>query len=285
MKKSSILLVGIMLALTVFTTGCFTETDDEEPETVDGTLQLKITDKPKDDLDIVHAYVNISMVQVHTAAANNTEDDEEDIDENDDGLLASVTGRNEGVVGEDIDFGGVATGGIEPYNWSWDFGDEAVSYLQNPTHNYTTNGTYTVNLTVKDNVSAIDYDTIRVIIGGSPDDDTPEAGWQVIVNESQEFDLIALQNVSVLLGEKELEAGKYTQIRLTINDAKIEVNESGNMTTYSLEIPSHVIKLIHPFTIVKNEITVLTLDFDIYESVHQAGNKFILRPTIKIIEG
>ncbi len=32
--------------------------------------------------------------------------------------------------------------------WLWDFGDGATSNLQNPTHAYTTSGTYTVTLTV-----------------------------------------------------------------------------------------------------------------------------------------
>jgi len=33
-------------------------------------------------------------------------------------------------------------------SWTWNFGDEEVSLQQNPTHVYTTNGTYTVSLTV-----------------------------------------------------------------------------------------------------------------------------------------
>jgi hypothetical protein len=282
MRKAGIILIGIALTLIVCTCGCFTETTEEEPGTETGTLQLKITDKPKDDLEILHANVTISMVQVHTAAVNITED--EDIDENADGLLADAHGDYQGIIGENIEFQGTASGGIAPYNWTWNFGDGNISYLQNPIHNYSANGTYVVNLTVHDNDSAIDYDTARVIIGDAPNDITPDAGWHVIINESQKFDLIALQNASTLLGEHTLSTGKYTQIRLSVDEAEIEVNESGNVTTYSLEIPSHVVKLIHPFTIVENEMTVLTLDFDIHESIHQAGSKFLMRPTITIIE-
>jgi PKD repeat protein len=32
----------------------------------------------------------------------------------------------------------------------WDFGDKSTSILQNPVHKYTTAGTYTVTLKVKD---------------------------------------------------------------------------------------------------------------------------------------
>ena len=34
-----------------------------------------------------------------------------------------------------------------PTGWSWDFGDSGASSSQNPTHQYTTEGTYTVSLT------------------------------------------------------------------------------------------------------------------------------------------
>jgi outer membrane protein assembly factor BamB len=52
-----------------------------------------------------------------------------------------------------------------PTNWSWDFGDGATSTLQNPTHVYLANGTYTVNLTATNpsgsgTVSKTDYITV-----------------------------------------------------------------------------------------------------------------------------
>ena len=34
-----------------------------------------------------------------------------------------------------------------PTTWSWDFGDGGTSTLENPTHTYLANGTYTVSLT------------------------------------------------------------------------------------------------------------------------------------------
>jgi PKD repeat protein len=36
-----------------------------------------------------------------------------------------------------------------PTSWSWDFGDNSTSIIQNPIHTYATEGKYTVNLTVK----------------------------------------------------------------------------------------------------------------------------------------
>jgi PKD repeat protein len=40
-------------------------------------------------------------------------------------------------------------------NWTWDFGDGNISYLQNPQHQYATEGRYDVNLTVKDDNDAV----------------------------------------------------------------------------------------------------------------------------------
>ena len=52
--------------------------------------------------------------------------------------------------GKKINFFGSAEGGVEPYSYSWDFGDGSTSTEQNPTHTYNEAGTYTVTLTVTD---------------------------------------------------------------------------------------------------------------------------------------
>ena len=47
-------------------------------------------------------------------------------------------------------------------NWTWDFDDGNISYLQNPTHQYADDGTYLVNLTVMDN--DYEYDSLNRLI-------------------------------------------------------------------------------------------------------------------------
>ncbi|UUX92596.1 right-handed parallel beta-helix repeat-containing protein [Methanoplanus endosymbiosus] len=52
-----------------------------------------------------------------------------------------------------------------PHTWSWNFGDGNTSSVQNPVHNYTVNGTYTVSLTVtndggSDTMTKTDYITV-----------------------------------------------------------------------------------------------------------------------------
>jgi PKD repeat protein len=294
MHKYKTIIVGSIIIMAMFMTGCVEQQDDIDTQVGEGNLKLKLTDKPGD-LDIIYANVTISNVMVHKANADNDEEEDNDneienIDEYDDGFISDGNGPYFGDVGEDILFEGNATEGLdEPYNWSWDFGDGEISYEQNATHNYSSDGEYIVNLTVtNDSGNGVsDWYITTAMIGEIDDDeDNSTAGWYTIVNESQTFDLIALQNVTEVLGENILSVGKYTQIRLTVEEAEITINNSGTKEVHDMKIPSSKVKLVKSFWIYENETTELTLDFDVYESVHQTGNnKFIMKPTIKIIEG
>ena len=61
-----------------------------------------------------------------------------------------------------INFNDLSTG--NPTAWSWDFGDGSTSTLQNPSHTYSTNGTYSVTLSIS---SALCSDSISqtIIVG------------------------------------------------------------------------------------------------------------------------
>lgn len=53
-----------------------------------------------------------------------------------------------------VTFTDTSTPGSNPITgWAWDFGDSTTSTLQNPTHTYTTGGTYTVTLVVTDSAA------------------------------------------------------------------------------------------------------------------------------------
>ena len=54
-----------------------------------------------------------------------------------------------------------------PTNWTWDFGDGSNSTEQNPTHTYTTEGTYTVKLTVSNSLGSDSEEKTGYITVGS----------------------------------------------------------------------------------------------------------------------
>jgi len=76
------------------------------------------------------------------------------------GLAAEANGPYSGPVGVAISFSGSASGGTDPYTYSWDFGDGESSEEQNPDHTYKDDDTYTATLTVTDNVGSTADDKI-----------------------------------------------------------------------------------------------------------------------------
>lgn len=68
------------------------------------------------------------------------------------------------VAGETVSFTGSASGGAIPYSWSWDFGGDGSSILQNPTHTFNTQGTYVCVLTVTDACSTTDTDSVTITV-------------------------------------------------------------------------------------------------------------------------
>jgi len=110
---------------------------------------------------------------------------------------------------------------------------------------------------------------------------TNETGWFTVVKEEKTFDLIKIKDVKELLGNSELKAGKYTQVRLNVNKALVTIDGAEHVLT----IPSKTVKLVKPFNIVENQTTTLTLDFDAKESIKSTGkDKYIMNPTIKVIQ-
>jgi PKD repeat protein len=80
-------------------------------------------------------------------------------------LSASATGSpTTGNAPLAVNFTGSATGGTAPYHYSWAFGDGTSSTTQNPSHTYSTAGTYTATLTVTDTSSPVKTATSQVTI-------------------------------------------------------------------------------------------------------------------------
>ncbi len=58
-------------------------------------------------------------------------------------------------VGQTVSFTGSATGGTQPYSYSWNFGDSTTGSGVTAAHSYASAGTYTVTLTVTDAASKV----------------------------------------------------------------------------------------------------------------------------------
>ncbi len=115
--------------------------------------------------------------------------------------------------------------------------------------------------------------------------DTTSGSWTVINDSLRYFDLLLLTNgASAVLGDTSLTEGKYTQIRLIVEDCNYVVD---NGIKYPLTIPSGTqtgIKLNHSFEIESGKLYELFLDFNVDKSVHITGNgKYKLKPTIRVM--
>lgn len=122
---------------------------------------------------------------------------------------------------------------------------------------------------------------VEVHMAGSADNE----GWVVVNNEARTFDLLELRNgANAILGNAELSAGKYTQVRLILGEG---CNVIVGGVAFNLDIASGSttgIKLNHPFEIEANATYELTLDFDAGKSIHLTGSgKYKMNAVIRII--
>jgi len=86
--------------------------------------------------------------------------------------------------------------------------------------------------------------------------------------------------VSQVLGQKTMDPGTYTQIRLTIDSGTITVDN----TSYPLDVPSGTLRLNRGFVLEPNQTLKLTLDFNVEKSVVRTGNdQYKLQPVIAVL--
>ena len=83
-----------------------------------------------------------------------------------DEFMVTTACPNENILFTDASTSDLIYDGDDIIEWSWDFGDGTTSTAENPTHAYTSTGTYTVELTVKDITGCFSNASITVTIGG-----------------------------------------------------------------------------------------------------------------------
>jgi PKD repeat protein len=83
--------------------------------------------------------------------------------------------------GTSLAFNGSASGGTAPYTYTWQFGDGTTATGTSVSHAYTTAGTYTATVTVKDgaNQTAADTATVTITGGTTPPPPPPPPSGEV----------------------------------------------------------------------------------------------------------
>jgi hypothetical protein len=105
-----------------------------------------------------------------------------------------------------------------------------------------------------------------------------ESDWVTVNSGATKFNLTQLKDTEQLLGAVNLAPAKYTQFRFTITDASAVV--AGK--TYEVIVPSGELKLVGVLDVVAGENATATIDFNLDQSLHLAGETAYLKPTIKL---
>jgi len=109
-----------------------------------------------------------------------------------------------------------------------------------------------------------------------------EADWIPldILKGKETFDLLKIKGIEEVLVVTELEPGKYTQIRMTIDNIQVKLDDGDPQNA---TLPSGKLKFTHPFDIVEGQTATLIFDFDAEKSVNVTGSdNIIFKPVIKL---
>jgi hypothetical protein len=125
-----------------------------------------------------------------------------------------------------------------------------------------------------------------VVVHKAGTDEDGDGGWIPIdISEGKNpFELLALGEggIDALLGWSDVEPGKYTQIKMTIE--KVEILFEGETEFVEAELPSGKLKFVRPFDVVDGETTIIKLDFIAEKSMTVTGQgKVIFKPVVKLL--
>lgn len=98
--------------------------------------------------------------------------------------------------------------------------------------------------------------------------------------KTKSFDLIEIKGLEEVLTVGEVEVGRYTQIRMTIEEVKVTIGDGEPQTA---TVPSGELRFTRPFDVMEDETTVLLLDFDADRMVTVSGSgKVIVKPVVTL---
>lgn len=142
----------------------------------------------------------------------------------------------------------------------------------------------------------VTVEKVRVHQSGSANDNDP--GWsEVVLPVAQRVDLLELTNGTLLpLGQTELPAGTYTQMRLVLGDTPPPGSAQGTLANSikptgsaetALTTPSGQqsgLKMNVDITVPAGQVADFAIDFDACKSFVKSGNsgKYILKPVLAV---
>ncbi|MEW6295926.1 MAG: DUF4382 domain-containing protein [Candidatus Diapherotrites archaeon] len=138
-------------------------------------------------------------------------------------------------------------------------------------------GTLVLKITDANEMTIPGLTSLNVTISNIEVHKTEGGKWITFFQGEKTFDLMKLSNVQEIIGQSQLEAGHYTQIRFDVTKVEAVIDDN----TFSVMVPGDKIKLVREFTIDENKTVTLVIDFS-PASLKKAADKFIVKPVIKI---
>ena len=127
-------------------------------------------------------------------------------------------------------------------------------------------------------IDAILVTTDRVEVNRRQEDGTQD--WVTVVDEEVSFDLLQVAGIEMTLGSAEMEPGVYLQIRMHVVSVKVTVDGR----EVEAKVPSGIIRVVRPMTVVAGEVTIAAFDFDARKSVVVTGaDRVLFKPVIKLL--
>ena len=133
------------------------------------------------------------------------------------------------------------------------------------------------NTTVSGSVNATVSGSANATTSGS----ASEAGWIVLFSDASGVDVDLLNTTgarAAFLGEADLDAGHYQQVRVTVKEA-YGIDHDGERV--NITVSSGTLRSVKSFEVEADEETRITIDIDLEKSLRQTGNgQWRLTPVI-----
>lgn len=111
------------------------------------------------------------------------------------------------------------------------------------------------------------------------------ATWKNVSDVKTTVDLVALQNVSQLLGKISLSPGHYEQIRLSV--VNVTAVLLGGTVTLNINVPpdNATMKIAGQFTVSSGQTTSITVDIRLDQSLHEVNGTWMFTPVVGLTVG